>query len=78
MALYGVRGGFVQGSELTFVVKRRMILEMTTKKKHQTPEAPAMSSAIALFRPSFEAVMVNTWTFLCLLLLPITLFIFSP
>lgn len=43
------------------------------KKKQQHPEAQTLPSAFSLFRPSFEALMVNVWTFLCLLLVPIAL-----
>jgi hypothetical protein len=37
------------------------------------PDAPAVKlpSAFALFKPSYEALMVNIWTFLVLLFLPI-------
>lgn len=36
-----------------------------------------MPSAYALFKPSFNAVMVNIWTFLCLLLIPVSIVILS-
>ena len=35
----------------------------------------SLPSAYALFRPSFNAVMVNIWTFLCLMLIPIVIVI---
>lgn len=44
---------------------------------HKHPQAANFPSAFALFKPSYEAIMVNIWTFLALLLLPIAGFVVS-
>ncbi|HTE58073.1 MAG TPA: YciC family protein [Verrucomicrobiae bacterium] len=44
---------------------------------HKHPQAANLPSAFALFKPSYEAIMVNIWTFLALLLLPIAGFVVS-